>query len=148
MIEVVKLREDAILPTRSHKFDAGADLYLPKNHPPVDISPGESTTVSTGIAVNIPPGYVGLVHPRSGLAFRYNVSIVNAPGTIDSGYTGEIKVRLVNLTRPMPWGELRLHGGDRIAQLVIQTVALPDFYEVESLENTERGDKGFGSTGA
>jgi dUTP pyrophosphatase len=100
--------------------------------------------VPTGVAVALPDGYAAFVHPRSGLAARHGVTIVNAPGTVDAGYRGEIKVTLLNTDRAQP---VRFGRGDRIAQLVIQRVAVPVFHEVESLPGSARGDGGFGSTG-
>lgn len=115
----------------------------------VELAPGERALVPTGIAVAIPVGMVGLVHPRSGLAARVGLSIVNSPGTIDAGYRGEVKVALINLD---PGDPIRLHRGDRIAQLLVQRVELPELIEVTSfseagLADTSRGDGGHGSSG-
>jgi dUTP pyrophosphatase len=110
----------------------------------VVIRPGERVLVPTGVAIALPPGHAGFVHPRSGLAARHGISIVNAPGTIDEGYRGEILVNLVNLDR----GEdFVVHRGDRIAQLIVQRVARARFVAVDSLDATVRGDTGHGSTG-
>ena len=108
------------------------------------LEPGERALVPTGIAVALPEGYVALVHPRSGLAARFGLSIVNAPGTVDAGYRGEIKVMLVNLDPRTP---VELRRGDRIAQLVIQQVEHARFVAVERLPDSARGDGGYGSTG-
>lgn len=140
-IEVVQLNENAPLPTYAHPGDAGADLVTVED---VRLEPGERKTVETGLAVAIPQGYVGLVHPRSGLAARTGLSIVNTPGTIDSGYRGQIKVCLINLD---PVEAIELKVGDRIAQLVIQQVEHADFVSVDALDDTQRGEGGYGSSG-
>ena len=134
------------MPGRAHDGDAGVDLYSAQD---VELGPGQRALVSTGIAVAIPYGMVGLVHPRSGLAARVGLSIVNSPGTIDSGYRGEIKVALINLD---PALVVKVHRGDRIAQLLVQRVELPELIEVSSfdeagLAQTSRGDGGHGSSG-
>lgn len=129
------------LPGYAHDGDAGADLVTTVD---VRLAPGERVLVPTGIAIALPPGYAGFVHPRSGLAARRGLSIVNAPGTIDAGYRGEIKVALVNLDRSEP---IELDRGDRIAQLVIQRIEQARFVEVAELPETARGDGGYGSTG-
>jgi dUTP pyrophosphatase len=121
--------------------DAGADLSLAED---VELAPFERALVGTGVAVAIPEGYAGFVHPRSGLAHRLGLSLVNAPGTIDAGYRGEIKVNLINLDPTTP---LRLRRGDRVAQLVVQPVVRARFVPVDDLEGSERGDGGHGSTG-
>ena len=121
--------------------DAGADLALAED---VDLAPFERALVGTGVAVAIPEGYAGFVHPRSGLAHRLGLSLVNAPGTIDAGYRGEIKVNLINLDPTTP---LTLRRGDRIAQLVVQPVVRARFVPVDQLPATERGSGGHGSTG-
>lgn len=145
-VAVVRLDRDLPLPARAHDGDAGVDLYSAQD---VELPPGQRALVSTGIAVAIPQGMVGLVHPRSGLAARLGLSIVNAPGTIDAGYRGEIKVALINLDTATP---IVLRRGDRIAQLVIQRVELPELVEVTSfdeagLADTTRGQGGHGSSG-
>lgn len=128
-------------PAYAHPGDAGADLRAARE---VTLEPGERALVPTGVAIALPVGYVGLVHPRSGLAARHGISIVNAPGTIDAGYRGEILVNLVNLDA----GEaFTVHRGDRIAQLVVQQVALAEFTEVESLSESARGETGHGASG-
>ena len=129
------------LPTRAHADDAGVDLFAVGD---VRLQPGARELVGTGVAVAIPHGYVGLVHPRSGLAARAGLSIVNAPGTIDAGYRGEVKVNLINLDPTQP---LDIARGDRIAQLIFQRVELWDIVEVDELDATERGAGGHGSTG-
>lgn len=129
------------LPSYAHPGDAGADLTTTVD---VRLEPGERALVPTGIGVALPEGYVGLVHPRSGLAARQGLSIVNAPGTVDAGYRGEIKVALVNLD---PRQAIELRRGDRIAQLVVQQVERATFVEVEELPESARGDGGHGSTG-
>ena len=132
-----------LLPTRAHEHDAGLDLRC--GHPfGVILSPGERKLVDTGVAVNIPAGYVGLVHPRSGYAHKYGITVNNAPGTIDAGYVGNIRVNLINHGRE----PVTLECGARIAQLLIQRVELPELEIVESLEATARGASGHGSTGA
>ena len=142
-VRVALLRLDRELPPPSyaHPGDAGADLMTTVD---VTLAPGERTLVPTGIAMALPDGYVGLVHPRSGLAARHGLSIVNAPGTIDAGYRGEIKVLLVNLDRSTP---ITLRRGDRIAQLVVQRFERAAFEEVDSLDDSVRGAGGYGSTG-
>lgn len=129
------------LPSYAHPGDAGADLVTTVD---VTIAPGERVLVPTGIALALPDGFVGLVHPRSGLAARHGLSIVNAPGTIDAGYRGEIKVCLVNLDPREP---VVLRRGDRIAQLVVQRFERAAFVEVEALPDSVRGAGGYGSTG-
>ena len=110
----------------------------------VELAPGERETVGTGLSVALPDGYAAFVQPRSGLAAKHGVSIVNAPGTVDAGYRGEIRVTLINHD---PRETLRLRRGDRIAQLVVQKVEHPHFVEVETLPGSERGEGGHGSTG-
>ncbi len=138
---VRRLDPDLPLPTYAHAGDAGADLVAARD---VTLAPGERTMVGTGIAVALPEGYAAFVHPRSGLAARHGVSIVNAPGTVDAGYRGEINVLLVNTDLREP---VHLRRGDRIAQLVVQRVERAAFREVAELPETVRGTDGFGSTG-
>jgi dUTP pyrophosphatase len=142
-MEVLITRTDdgVPLPSYSHPGDAGADLVSTVD---VHLAPGERALVPTGIAIALPDGYAAFVHPRSGLAARFGVSIVNAPGTVDAGYRGEIKVLLVNLD---PHGPVDLRRGDRVAQLVIQRVEKARFVEVDRLPGSARGDGGYGSTG-
>lgn len=143
MLEILIQRIDPELPLPRYALtgDAGVDLY---SRVDVDLDPGERKLVPTGIALAIPDGFVGLVHPRSGLAARQGLSMVNAPGTIDSGYRGEIFVNLVNLDRSQP---IHLNRGDRIAQLVFQRFEQAMFVEAEELPESERGSEGHGSTG-
>ena len=128
-------------PAQAHEGDAGYDLHAAEA---VTIAPGERASVGTGIAVAIPSGQAGLVVPRSGLAARHGISVVNAPGLIDSGYRGELRVLLLNTDRTEPFS---VEPGDRIAQLVLVDVGTPDLEEVEQLDETVRGAGGFGSTG-
>lgn len=139
-LSVLKLDRELPTPRRAHPDDAGLDLYA--RHP-AQLAPGERTTMDTGIAVAIPPAHAGLVLPRSGLASRFGIALVNGPGLIDSGYRGEIRVVLVNLgSEPFP-----IARGDRIAQLVVVPVVLVEVKTVEILEDSERGSQGFGSSG-
>ncbi len=140
-IAVVRLDPDLPLPAYAHPGDAGADLLTTVD---VTLAPGERALLPTGIALALPHGYVGLVHPRSGLAARHGLTVVNAPGTIDAGYRGEVKVLLVNLDPSEP---VELHRGDRIAQLVVQRVETATFVEVDVLPSSQRGTGGYGSTG-
>ena len=133
----------ALVPTRAHATDAGLDLRC-AHKLGVILLPGQRELVNTGVAVNIPPGYVGLVHPRSGWAHKYGITVNNAPGTIDAGYVGNIRVNLINHGRD----PIEIKYGERIAQLLIQRVELPELEIVESLEATARGASGHGSTGA
>lgn len=140
-IKFVLLHELAEPPRYAHPGDAGADLSCVEG---VTLAPGERALVPTGLAIALPEGYVGLVHPRSGLAFKHGIGIVNTPGTIDSGYRGELKICLINLDKTET---VQLHAGSRIAQLVIQKVSTAQFIQVAGLEITPRNDQGFGSTG-
>ncbi|GAB2761157.1 dUTP diphosphatase [Terrabacter koreensis] len=140
-VPVRLLDADLPLPGYAHPGDAGADLCARVD---VTIEPGERVLVPTGVALALPPGHAGFVHPRSGLAARHGITIVNAPGTVDEGYRGEILVNLVNLDPREPFTVRR---GDRIAQLVVQRVERVRFVEVDSLDRTSRGDTGHGSTG-
>ncbi|MFE0747349.1 dUTP diphosphatase [Gordonia sp. NPDC058843] len=140
-IAVRRLDPDLPLPTRAHPGDAGVDLYSTID---LELPAGRRQLVGTGIAVALPFGTVGLIHPRSGLAARAGLSVVNTPGTIDAGYRGEIKVCLINHD---PEQTISISRGDRIAQLIVQRVELPDFVEVDELDDTARGDGGYGSSG-
>jgi dUTP pyrophosphatase len=140
-IAVVRLDRDLPLPSYAHPGDAGADLVTAVD---VVLEPGERGMVPTGISIALPEGYVALVHPRSGLAARHGLSIVNSPGTVDAGYRGEIKVMLINHD---PAEAIRLRRGDRIAQLVIQRFEQAVFTEVDALPGSVRGSGGYGSTG-
>lgn len=145
-LAVVRLDRDLPMPSRAHDGDAGVDLFSAVD---VELAPGHRSLVPTGIAVAIPHGMVGLIHPRSGLATRVGLSIVNTPGTVDAGYRGEIKVTLINLDPQEP---IVVRRGDRIAQLLVQRVELPELVEVTSfdeagLAETTRGAGGHGSSG-
>ncbi|WP_406239691.1 dUTP diphosphatase [Nocardia sp. NBC_01009] len=129
------------MPARAHHGDAGVDLCTTED---VILEPGERVLVGTGVAVALPVGTVGLIHPRSGLAAKTGLSVVNTPGTVDAGYRGEIKVCLVNHDLRTP---IELRRGDRIAQLLVQRVELVDFVEVDTLDDTARGAGGYGSSG-
>jgi dUTP pyrophosphatase len=141
-LRVRRLRSDARLPARAHDDDAGYDLCALEA---ATLGPGERATVRTGIAIELPPGHAGLVLPRSGLAARHGIAIVNAPGLIDSGYRGELKVLLLNTDRAQAFD---IAPGDRIAQLVIVAVAALEVVEADAFAATARGERGFGSSGA
>ena len=128
-------------PTQAHEGDAGYDLHAAEA---ATIPPGERASVGTGVAIELPPGHAGLVVPRSGLAARHGISVVNAPGLIDSGYRGEVRVLLLNTDREQAF---EVEPGDRIAQLVVVQVASPELEEADALDETARGAGGFGSTG-
>ena len=136
-----KLNDEARLPTRAHQGDAGLDLYAVES---ARLEPGERATVGTGIAVEIPAGHAGLVLPRSGLAVRHGIALVNAPGLIDAGYRGEIRVLLLNTDRTEAF---EIEPGDRIAQLLITPLAEVEPVEARELAETLRGEGGFGSSG-
>lgn len=140
-VALKRLDKGLPMPKRAHRGDAGVDLYSAED---VVIAPGHRVLVGTGVAIALPLGTVGLVHPRSGRALREGLSVVNTPGTIDCDYRGEIKVCLINLD---PKTEIHIARGERIAQLLVQRVELPTFVEVEDLGETERGASGYGSTG-
>jgi dUTP pyrophosphatase len=140
-VQVLRLDPELPLPSYAHPGDAGADLLTTVD---VTLAPGERALVPTGVALALPDGYVALVHPRSGLAARHGLSIVNTPGTVDAGYRGEIKVLLVNHDPAEP---IELRRGDRIAQLVVQRFERARFVEVAELPASVRGDGGYGSTG-
>ena len=136
-----RLDPDLPMPGRSHPGVAGCDLYAATD---VELGPGQRAVIGTGVSIALPAGYAAFVHPRSGLAADHGVTIVNAPGTVDAGYRGEIKVIVLNTDGERPvW----LRRGDRIAQLVIQRVEIPLFVEVETLPGSQRGSGGHGSTG-
>jgi dUTP pyrophosphatase len=143
MVAVVikRLDETVPLPTYAKGGDAGADLVTRID---VSLAPGERKLIPTGIAIALPEGYAAFVHPRSGLAIKHGVSMVNAPGTVDAGYRGELQVILINHDRH---ATVMFSRGDRIAQLVIQKVEHADFIEVSELPGSGRGTDGFGSTG-
>jgi dUTP pyrophosphatase len=138
---ITRLNPDVPLPSYARQYDAGADLVCAGD---VDLAPGQRAVVGTGIAIALPAGYAAFVHPRSGLAARHGVTLVNAPGTLDAGYRGEIKVVLLNTDPAAP---VSFRRGDRIAQLVVQRVEQAAFREVTALPDSARGDNGFGSTG-
>lgn len=141
-LPVKRLDPDLPLPRYAHAGDAGLDLYAREA---VTLKPGERALVATGIALAIPYGYAGFVHPRSGLAARHGVTLVNAPGTIDAGYRGEVKVIVANTDMHEP---VTVDRGARIAQLVIQRIETADVVDVDTLPDTARGVGGFGSTGS
>lgn len=136
-----RLDEDLPLPAYAHPGDAGVDLVTAVD---VELAPGERAVVPTGVAIALPDGYAAFVHPRSGLAARFGVTLVNAPGTVDAGYRGEIRVTLINLDPKEP---VQFHRGDRVAQLVVQRVERVRFTEVAELPTSVRAAGGFGSTG-
>jgi dUTP pyrophosphatase len=137
----VVLDDGGTLPVYAHPGDAGADLVCAHD---VVLGPGERSTVATGVRIALPDGYAAFVHPRSGLAARHGVTVLNAPGTVDAGYRGEIRVTLLNTDRSTA---VTFHRGDRIAQLVVQRVEPASFLLVEELPASVRGEGGFGSTG-
>jgi len=140
-IPLRRLDPELPVPTRAHPGDAGVDLCTSVD---VTLRPGERALIGTGIAVALPVGTVGLIHPRSGLAAKFGLSVVNTPGTVDAGYRGEIKVCLINHDTEHA---VELRRGDRIAQLLVQRVELVDFVEVDELDDTARGSGGYGSSG-
>jgi len=141
-LRVRRVDPQAVLPTRAYDGDAGLDLYALDDGV---LAPGERASVRTGISVEIPEGQAGLVLPRSGLARRHGISVVNAPGLIDAGYRGEVEVLLLNTDRSSSFS---IAAGDRIAQLVIVSVQTPQVVEVQELALSERGAGGFGSSGS
>lgn len=140
-LPVQRLHDGATLPTRAYDGDAGLDLSACER---VELGPGERAMVSTGLGVAIPAGHAGFVQPRSGLAARHGISVLNSPGLIDAGYRGEVRVLLLNTDRSLAF---ELAAGDRIAQLVLVKVQTPEVVEVEDLAVSERGAGGFGSSG-
>lgn len=141
VLNVRRLDPEVPLPSYAHPGDAGLDLAAAET---VTLEPGERRAVATGLVVGVPDGWVGLIHPRSGLALREGLTVVNAPGTVDAGFRGELKVLLVNLGGH----PVRVGRGDRIAQLLLQRVGRARVVEVTELDATTRGAGGFGSTGA
>jgi dUTP pyrophosphatase len=137
---VKRLHDGAILPTRAYEHDAGLDLAACER---VELGPGERALVGTGLTVAIPEGHAGFVQPRSGLAARHGITVLNTPGLVDAGYRGELKVILLNTDRSE---RFVVEPGMRIAQLVIAPVVTPDLVEVDELPDSERGEKGFGSS--
>lgn len=140
-IPIIRLDQDIPLPAYEKQSDAGADLRTAVD---VVIEPGARVVVGTGIALALPHGYVGLVHPRSGLAAKHGLTVVNSPGTIDAGYRGEIKIPLINTDAV---AAIELKRGDRVAQLLVQKVETAQFDVVDRLPESDRGSGGFGSTG-
>lgn len=140
-LRVLRLDPRAVLPTRAHPGDAGLDLHALED---AGLSPGQRVSVPTGLAIEVSPGQAALVLPRSGLAARHGIALVNAPGLIDAGYRGELRVLLLNTD---PQATFAISAGDRIAQLVLIRVELPEPMEVTALEASARGDGGFGSSG-
>lgn len=140
-VAIRRLDPDLPVPSYAHAGDAGADLFAAAD---AELAPGARTLVPTGVAIALPPGYVGLVHPRSGMAHRTGLTVLNAPGTVDAGYRGEIMVNLINHDPAVP---VKIARGDRIAQLVVQRVERADFEVVDELPDSGRGDRGHGSTG-
>lgn len=140
-LPILKLKDEAVLPSRAHEGDAGLDLYACET---AHIGPGERWGVGTGVGVEIPEGHAGLVLPRSGLARDHGIALVNAPGLIDSGYRGEVRVLLLNTD---PAETFRVEPGDRIAQLLITPIATPEPVEAQALSESARGEGGFGSSG-
>ncbi len=141
-LPIQKVRPDAVVPSRAYAGDAGLDLAAIER---IELGPGERAVVPTGLAVAIPDGYAGFVQPRSGLASRHGITIVNAPGLVDSGYRGELMVVLHNTDRDEPFV---VEAGMRIAQLVVLPIPEVELVEVEELPATERGGRGFGSSAA
>jgi len=139
-IPVKRLRDGATVPRRAYEGDAGLDLAACER---VELGPGERALVGTGLAVAIPDGHAGFVQPRSGLAARHGIAVLNSPGLVDAGYRGELKVALLNTDQAEPFV---VEPGMRIAQLVVVPVATPDLVEVDELPASERGEKGFGSS--
>lgn len=138
---LTRLDPELPVPAYSHPGDAGVDLYAAEE---LVVAPGERVLVPTGIAIALPDGYAAFVHPRSGLAIKHGLTVVNAPGTVDAGYRGEIRVGLVNVDREKT---VSIRRGDRIAQLVVQRVESARFHVVDTLPGSARGSGGFGSTG-
>jgi dUTP pyrophosphatase len=139
-LPLLRLNDEAVLPARAYPGDAGLDLTAAER---VELAPGARAVVGTGLAVAIPDGHAGFVQPRSGLAAKHGIAVVNSPGLVDSGYRGELRVVLLNTDRSEPFV---VEPGMRIAQLVVVPVATPDPVEVTELPSSERGERGFGSS--
>jgi dUTP pyrophosphatase len=139
-LPVKRLREGAVLPARAYDGDAGLDLSASER---VELGPGERAVVGTGLAVAIPEGHAGFVQPRSGLAAKHGIAVVNSPGLVDAGYRGELRVVLLNTD---PRETFVVEPGMRIAQLVVVPIAVPELREVDELPESERGERGFGSS--
>jgi dUTP pyrophosphatase len=140
-LRIAKLKPEATIPSRAHPGDAGLDLHACEA---AHLGPGERWSVGTGVAVEIPDGYAGMVLPRSGIARDHGIALVNGPGLIDAGYRGELRVLLLNTD---PAETFRVEPGERVAQLVVVPIALAEPVEVEALSESSRGDGGFGSSG-
>lgn len=140
-IRIKKLTEEAIIPQYANDGDAGLDVCSIDD---IEINPGQRKFIHTGLAIEIPEGFAGFMQPRSGLAIKHGISIVNTPGLIDSGYRGELKIILINTDKNEPF---HISKGDRVAQLVIQEVPHINLIEVDDLNTSKRGEKGFGSSG-
>jgi dUTP pyrophosphatase len=141
-LRFIKVREKATMPTRAHDNDAGLDLYAAEG---ARIAPGARVSVGTGLAIAVPEGLAGLVLPRSGLALKHGVTLVNSPGLIDPGYRGEVRVVLLNTDRTM---DFHCKPGDRVAQLLLVPIATASPMQADALDDSLRGPAGFGSTGA
>jgi len=139
-VKVKKIKDNAITPSYSHAGDAGVDLYSTEDY---ELKPGERVLVSTGLKIAIPQGYEAQVRPKSGLALKYGISVANTPGTIDSGYRGEVGVIVINLGSE----SYKILAGKKIAQMVLNKVEQMEFNEVSELDDSNRGEGGFGSTG-
>lgn len=139
-VKIQKIKEDAVIPSYAHDGDAGVDIYSAEDY---TLKPLERVLVSTGIRIAVPNGYEAQIRPKSGLAINHGISIVNTPGTIDSGYRGEVGVIAINLGQ----GDFTIEKGKKIAQIVFNKIENVKFEEVKDLDNTKRGDGGFGSTG-
>lgn len=140
-VPLLRLDQELPVPTYAHLGDAGADLYSAIDF---ELAPGQRALIPTGVAIALPAGFAGFIHPRSGLSVRHGIGMVNAPGTVDAGYRGEIKVNLINHDRV---ASVAISRGDRIAQLVVQQVWMAKFMPVDDLPASSRGEGGFGSTG-
>jgi len=140
-IPVMLLAPGARLPQRAYEHDAAYDLFSVEN---AIVAPQQRQVIGTGVALGLPPGIAGLTLPRSGLAAEYGIALVNAPGLIDPGYRGEVRIILINTDRHHPF---HVHVGDRIAQLLVVSLTAVDFFETVQLDATERGERGFGSSG-
>ena len=141
MFKIQKIRDDAFIPVRAHSTDAGLDLQCVEDF---KLTIGERALIKLGIAIELHVGYEVQIRPRSGLALKCGITVLNSPGTVDSGYRGELGVILINLDNDM----LVFNRGDKIAQMVINKIELVDFVEVDALDDSNRGTGGFGSTGA
>lgn len=139
-VKIKRIKDNAIIPSYSHDGDAGVDLYSTEDY---DLKPGDRVLVSTGLQIAIPKGYEAQTRPKSGLALKHGISIANTPGTIDSGYRGEVGVIAINLGKE----NFKIEKGKKIAQMVFNKIEKVEFEEVSDLDSTKRGEGGFGSTG-